>query len=207
VGFHRTNPNAAKAFRQDEKTHEEILLEMAAAHTVALLTAHDNGRRQGYEACQAEIKQSAADSINAVAEALQGEIKNFDAPFALLAERLADMTVKMALRIARRMVDYEIERRPERIIDALASVLQGVTEAAAPDQVVELEVHHDDAQYLDAIPGITLKTTSEIKRGGAIARIKKADPGAHGAVAEWDARIESRWQEIEAALGEVNAAS
>lgn len=201
MGLHRIIPHVPEVVPEPPRpTLEELRQSLADEHAKAVSEAFERGRQVGYEQCNAELRDEAATVINAALESLQRVYQSLAAPLANIEREIAELVLRLALSIARKIVDYEIEQFPHRIVESLSSIFQEQSEMLGEGHIAEIEIHPDDAEFLPHIQGLALKINPLVGRGGATARIRRADAGEGGVIAEWDARLASRWAEIEGAL-------
>jgi flagellar assembly protein FliH len=154
---------------------------------------YQDGYRDGLVALDG-FKQSFAQQMSAQLGVL---VKNFDAEFGALEREMAEAVARTAVALARQVVRGELAARPELVAKVAQEAVDAVLHSA---RHIRVSVHPDDqalvaqgaAEALQA-RGARLVANDTIARGGCLV---ESDVGTI------DARIETRWAQAAAALGQ-----
>lgn len=154
---------------------------------------YQDGYRDGLVALD-NFKRSFAAQTTAQVGAL---LQRFDAELAELEGQIAEALTRTAVELARQVVRSELATHPELIARVAEDAVHAVLLSA---RHIRLAVHPDDVALVEqgaaeviAARGVRVAAAPEIERGGC--RVE-SDLG------EVDARIETRWTQAAAALGQ-----
>ena len=160
----------------------------------ARLLGYNAGYEQGYAAAAAAAEQAMAESVRRLAELVSSVHENH-ASFFRAAER---QVVDLALQIAQKVVEREVENMPDLAVNIVRAALEEMDARTA----VRVRVNPEDAELLRrrwaqvVPPGIAaerieLQPDERVRSGGAIIET------THGQV---DAQIESKLAQLGNAL-------
>jgi len=189
-GAQRPNPAApAQPPEPQPPTAEEIQAHLNAARQAGY---HD-GYRDGLVALEG-FKQSFAQQMTAQLGQL---LESFDRQLDGLEQQMADALARTATQLARQVVRTELTIHPELVAQVAQEAVNAVLMSA---RHIRVHVNPQDqplvaegaAEALQA-RGARLMASSAIERGGCLI---ESDAGSI------DARIESRWAQAAAALGQ-----
>jgi flagellar assembly protein FliH len=112
--------------------------------------------------------------------------------------KTGEQIVKLALAIAEKVINQEVETRKEVILGVLKGVLRNISETEGmkirlnpQDFRYMMEVRKDFFQSIDGVRNVVFEEDMSIKRGGAVVETM---------FGEVDARLESQMEEIRAAM-------
>lgn len=193
-GAARAMPGAAPA---SPAPGAEPAPDAAALLQAELRAARQAGYQDGYRdglVALDNFKRSFAAQTTAQVGAL---LQRFDAELAALEGQIAETLARTAVELARQVVRSELATHPELIARVAEDAVQTVLLSA---RHIRLAVHPDDVALVEqgaaeviAARGVRVAAAPEIERGGCSV---ESDLG------EVDARIETRWTQAAAALGQ-----
>ena len=168
--------------------------DLAEIQEAARLLGYNAGFEQGYAAATAAAEQAMGQSAHRLAE-LVGSVHENHAVFFRAAER---QVVDLALQIAQKVVEREIENMPDMAVNVVRAALEEMDARTA----VRVRVNPEDAELLRrrwaqvVPPGIAaerieLQPDERVRSGGAVIET------THGEV---DAQIESKLTQLGNAL-------
>jgi len=168
--------------------------DLAEIQEAARLLGYNAGFEQGHAAATAAAEQAMADSVHRLAE-LVGSVQENQASFFRAAER---QVVDLALQIAQKVLEREIENMPDMAVNIVRAALEEMDARTA----VRVRVNPEDAELLRrrwaqvVPPGIAaerieLQPDERVRSGGAVIET------THGEV---DAQIESKLAQLGNAL-------
>jgi flagellar biosynthesis/type III secretory pathway protein FliH len=168
--------------------------DLAEIQEAARLLGYNAGFEQGYAAATAAAEQAMAQSVHRLAE-LVGSVHENHAAFFRAAER---QVVDLALQIAQKVVEREIENMPDMAVNVVRAALEEMDARTA----VRVRVNPEDAELLRrrwaqvVPPGIAaerieLQPDERVRSGGAVIET------THGEV---DAQIENKLAQLGNAL-------
>jgi flagellar assembly protein FliH len=154
---------------------------------------YQDGYRDGLVALES-FKQSFAQQMSAQIAAL---LQNFDGQLDELEQQMADALARTATQLARQVVRHELSTQPELVAQVAAEAVNAVLMSAKHIRVHVNPQDHElvaqgAAEALQA-RGARLMASAKVARGGVLI---ESDAGSI------DARIESRWEQAAAALGQ-----
>jgi flagellar assembly protein FliH len=173
-------------------TAEEIAQQVHAARQ----TGYHDGYRDGLVALDG-FKQSYAQQMTAQVGQL---LQSFEGQFDALEQQMAHAVAQAAVALARQVVRAELQQRPELVAQVAQDAVNAVLLSAR-----HIHVHvnpQDQALVADGAfealqaRGARLIANPAIQRGGCLI---ESDAGSI------DARIESRWAQAAAAMGQAEA--
>jgi flagellar assembly protein FliH len=154
---------------------------------------YQDGYRDGLVALD-NFKQSFAQQATAQVGAL---VKSFDAELSSLERGMAEALARTATELARQVVRAELAARPELVAKVAADAVEAVLHSA---RHIRVSVHPDDQPLVAQGAGEVLQSrgarlvaSDAVARGGCLV---ESDAGSI------DARIETRWLQAAAALGQ-----
>jgi flagellar assembly protein FliH len=167
--------------------------EIQAALHEARQAGYQDGYRDGLVALDS-FKQSFAQQMTAQIGQL---VHGFDAQFEALEQQMAESLARTAAELARQVVRHELSVNPALVAHVATEAVNAVLLSARHIQVhVNPQDHalvaQGAAEALQA-RGARLMASSQVARGGCLI---ESDAGSI------DARIESRWQQAAAAIGQ-----
>jgi flagellar assembly protein FliH len=171
-----------------------------AAHAEGLASGHVAGQALGYQAGYDQghkqgFEQGLADA-HAQAAQLAALAQQFSAALAAAQAGIADSLVSLALDIAQQVVRQHVQHDPTALIAAAREVLAAEPALTGSPQLVvsPADLPVVEAYLLEELQarGWTVRTDASIERGGC---------RAQAASGEVDARIDTRWERVAAALG------
>lgn len=196
-GAARTTPGAMPGAAPASPPAAEPAPDAAALLQAELRAARQAGYQDGYRdglVALDNFKRSFAAQTTAQVGAL---LQRFDAELAALEAQMADALARTAVELARQVVRSELATHPELIARVAEDAVHAVLLSA---RHIRLAVHPDDVALVEqgaaevlAARGVRVAAAPEIERGGC--RVE-SDLG------EVDARIETRWTQAAAALGQ-----
>ena len=165
-------------------------LDLAQIEEAARVQGYNAGFEQGYAAATAAAEQAMGHSVRRLAELVSAVHENHSS-FFRAAER---QVVDLALQIAQKVVEREIENMP----DLAVNVVRGALEEMDARTAVRVRVNPEDAELLRrrwaqvVPPGISperieLQSDERVRSGGAVIET------AHGQV---DAQLESKLAQL-----------
>ena len=168
--------------------------DLAEIQEAARLLGYNAGFEQGYAAATAAAEQAMTHSVRRLAE-LVGSVQENHASFFRAAER---QVVDLALQIAQKVVEREIENMPDLAVNVVRAALEEMDARTA----VRVRVNPEDVELLrrrwaqvvpPGIPAerIELQPDERVRSGGAIIETN------HGQI---DAQIESKLAQLGNAL-------
>lgn len=164
-----------------------------AATQAARQAGYQEGYRDGLVALES-FKESFARQTVAQIGAL---VAGFDAAFAGLEAQIAEAVARTATLLARQVVRSELATRPELVAQVASDAVQAVLLSARHMQV---HVHPDDqalvrggAGEVLSSRGAQLLSDASVPRGGCV---------VHADIGSIDARVDTRWAQAVAALGQ-----
>lgn len=174
-------------------TAEEMHAAVQAAAVEARQTGYQDGYRDGLVALEG-FKQSFAQQMSAQIGQL---VAAFNAQIDALESELAATVAATATQLARQVVREEVKTRPEQVARVAEEAVNAVLLSA---RHIRVFVHADDlplvasgaAEALEA-RGARLMASAQVHRGGCLI---ESDVG------RIDARIETRWSQAAAVLGQ-----
>jgi flagellar assembly protein FliH len=183
----------AKAQEEAKKLLEESQLYCQSAYAQAQRDGFEEGRQQGYE----EGRQQA--------QAIIEEVKELFAQLRDERERtlqsLEPEVAKLALRIAREVIQSEVNMNQEIVLNTVRNALGGLK---GRDEVI-LHINSEDQdlveqqrklleKFLEGVKSFTIVSDSRVERGGCIIETNLGNV---------DARISTKLQTLETAFKEV----
>jgi flagellar assembly protein FliH len=186
----RTEPEPAPApAAPPEPTPEQWAARIEEART----QGYQQGYRDGLEALDAAKRQFAQQVSAQMAQVVAA----FDAQTAALDARLADTLVQTAVMLARQVVRSEITQRPELIVqvaqDAVGAVILSARHLRLRLHPADLPLVEQGCADLLQARGVVLQADATLQPGGCVV---ESDLG------QVDARIEARWAQAAAVLGQ-----
>jgi flagellar biosynthesis/type III secretory pathway protein FliH len=168
--------------------------DVAAIEEAARLQGYNVGYEQGHAAGMAAVEEAMAESANRFAE-LVANVHENHAAFFRAAER---QVVDLALQIAQKVVERELENMPDLAVNVIRAALEEMDARTA----VRVRVNPDDAELLrrrwtQVVPlsvgpdRVELQPDERVSSGGAIIET------THGQV---DAQLESKLAQLGNAL-------
>ncbi|MEZ5727597.1 MAG: flagellar assembly protein FliH [Burkholderiaceae bacterium] len=173
----------------------------ARGYQQGLLEGQARGHEAGFAAGQAAADAAHSQVLQAVGNDLArhaGRVaQSFEASLARLEADLADEVVLLALRVARRVVATQVASDPGALARTIAPTL---AEMAVDARTLAIRVNPSDRDVLATAferlaheHRIEFIDDAAIARGGCLIDSDRA---------RVDARLETRWQRVEAALGQ-----
>src|SRR5205085_215271 len=167
---------------------------LAEIQEAARLLGYNAGFEQGHAAATAAAEQAMAESVHRLAE-LVGSVQENQASFFRAAER---QVVDLALQIAQKVVERELENMPDMAVNVIRSALEEMDARTA----VRVRVNPDDVELLQrrwssVVPSgvnpdrIELQPDARIQTGGGIIET------THGTV---DAQLSTKLEQLGNAL-------
>lgn len=190
-GAAQPNPNmrAPEPAAPTGPTPEEIQAQLKAARQAG----YNDGYRDGLVALES-FKQSFAQQMTAQIGQL---VESFAQQFDVLEQQMADALARTATQLARQVVRSELQQRPELVAKVAEEAVNAVLMSA---RYIRVHVNPHDHGLVAAgaeealqARGARLMTSSTVARGGCLI---ESDAGSI------DARIETRWAQAAAALGQ-----
>jgi flagellar assembly protein FliH len=170
-------------------TPEQIQAQIHAARQAG----YNDGYRDGLVALES-FKQSFAQQMAAQLGQL---VESFEAQFDLLEQQMADSLARTATELAKQVVRSELTQRPEAVAKVAEEAVNAVLMSA---RYIRVHVNPQDhalvaqgAEEALQARGARLMSSSAVSRGGCLI---ESDAGSI------DARIEARWAQASAALGQ-----
>lgn len=195
-GFGGTpQPKPVRAATQEPPQSGPTADQIQAALHEARQAGYQDGYRDGLVALDS-FKQTFAQQMAAQLGQL---VVSFDAQFEALEQQMADALARTATQLARQVVRHEVSVNPEVVAHVASEAVNAVLLSA---RHIRVHVNPQDqalvaqgaAEALQA-RGARLLASSQVARGGCLI---ESDAGTI------DARIESRWEQAAAALGQPN---
>lgn len=153
------------------------------------------GRELGEQAMRAQLEQQRA-QLEAVLQAL-------DAPLTTLKSDLAEAVAAGGLSLARFLVRGVLEADPQALTAVVSDIVDEAAQAGGPQHVLRIQVPPDGYDAVSAIAdthGAEVIVDQQLQPGDVSATLVKNNGDPVHQI-EWDARLETRWQAIRAALG------
>lgn len=200
----RRAPAPAAAAMAPDPAALEAEIALRAGQEVARLRAQAEaeGRAEGEAAGRLAAQACAVAGLDPAIAALREAWSQLAAPLAQKERDLAELVTDLAFALARHIVGAEVRDNADSL-KALVARLIGEAEAECrPGQSIVVRVNPADHALLAPawqIENAHLLADAQISQGGAMVELIAPDGGPAGKI-EWDATIETRLGEIQAAL-------
>jgi len=173
-------------------------------HEVARLRAQAEaeGRAQGEAEGRSAAQAQAAEGLEAAIAALRDAWSQLAAPLAQRERDLAELVTDLSLALARHIVGVEVNASADSLKTLVARLISEAESERSPRQSIVVRLNPADHALLDPVTHIEnahLLADAAISRGGALVEIIAPDGDPIDKI-EWDATIETRIGEIQAAL-------
>jgi len=190
----QADPLADERMRQ---ALEEKLAEARAEFEAELKEKEDQaferGKKEGEEAARQEIETRAAQ--------LASVISSLDQARQMILSQAEETVLELSLAVARRFVESSALYGNDLIKQTIKSAVKMVTEKEKviirinPDDLEQVRAHQDDIIFIgDGIGKLEIRPDKKVDRGGCVVETEAGNI---------DARIESRFAEIEKAMKQV----
>ena len=173
-------------------------------HEVARLRAQAEaeGRAQGEAEGRSAAQAQAAEGLEAAIAALRDAWSQLAAPLVQRERDLAELVTDLSLALARHIVGVEVNASADSLKTLVARLISEAESERSPRQSIVVRLNPADHALLDPVTHIEnahLLADAAISRGGALVEIIAPDGDPIDKI-EWDATIETRIGEIQAAL-------
>lgn len=154
---------------------QQILVEARQEADAVREQARVSGMQQAKQEAQAGLRALVNEQVNVLLPAIQSQFEELNKAKDAWLHRWEQDAVKLALRIAERVVASEIERRPEVAADLTREALELLSQA----KQVEVQLHPDDHRLLEdhleqiqagigKVASVQFVTNSDVRRGGCV---------------------------------------
>ena len=175
-------------YLEERLNEERARLELV--HRKKIEEAIEQGRKEGSEAAEVKITERAAQLASVIASLKEAR--------QMLLTESEDAVVRLSLAIAHRFVDTAAAQNSDLIKQTIKTAVKMVTEKEKvvirinPDDLEEVRAHLDDIIFIgDGIGKLEVRPDKKVDLGGCVVETEAGNI---------DARLESRFAEIEKAL-------
>jgi flagellar assembly protein FliH len=171
-------------------SHDSTGLHTAAQLDQLEATAYEEGHARGY----AEGLASGQREVREVASRLQGLLEHLSLPLADLDIELEHALTQLAVRVARRLVNDELQLNPKKVAGAVHEAIAALSETP---RELRVQLHPDDMALLGE--QLTLNTDATWKLV-ADAGLARGDCRVVTDSGQVDARLDTRQSNLERSL-------
>lgn len=168
-----------------------------------LESGHQEGFEQGRSEGLAVGERAMREHLERQQAQLETVLQAITAPLTTLKTDLAEAVADGALRLARLLVRGVLEADPQALTTVVGNILDEAAEAGGPHHQLRIHVPPDALDAVSAIAesyGAQVIVDQQLNPGDVSATLVKNNGDPVHQI-EWDARLETRWKAIRAALG------